>query len=146
MLALVPTPIGVGPRYQPPPAAVGACVPGSPAHTTRAHVELFANGRVVIVPARIGVRSGCHAHTWTTDPTGVVRSDRRSTLGDLFRVWGRRLAPARLLSFGGRVRVYVAGRRVRVDPRSVELRDGAEIVLEVGPYVPPHETYRFPVH
>jgi len=110
-------------------------------------VELFARRRVVIVPARIGVSPrGCVYAVRTTDPTGVVEfvAGMRPTLGDLFAVWGRRLSSVRLLSFRGQVRVYVGGRRVRLDPRHVSLRRHAEIVLEVGPFVAPHRSYLFP--
>jgi hypothetical protein len=44
------------------------------------------------------------------------------------------------------VRVYRNGVRWRGDPRTLALRDHDEIVLEVGPYVPPHRSYRFPRH
>jgi hypothetical protein len=121
------------------------------------HLELFAKGRVVIVPAGVGVRSAritlgrvraarCRARVWTLDPTGVVQFEGPTRLGDFFRVWGRRLVPDRLLSFGGDVRVYVNGVRRRGDPRALILRDRDEIVLEVGPYIPPHRAYRFPSH
>jgi hypothetical protein len=100
------------------------------------HLELFANGRVIIVPARIGC--------WTSDPTGVVHFRPQSTLGAFFRAWRQRLAPTRLLSFDGVVRLYRNGRRVLGDPRGVALRDGDELVLEVGPYIPPHRSYLFP--
>jgi hypothetical protein len=121
------------------------------------HLELFANGRVVIVPAAVGVGGAhmlggnvqsahCRAHAWTLDPTGTVRFDRATTLGQFFTVWGRQLAPSRLLSFGGAVRVYVNGRRHHVDARTLGLRDGDEIVLEVGRYVRPHASYLFPPH
>jgi hypothetical protein len=130
----VPTPIGVGPRYHPP--AVHARCARAPA--ARMHLELFAHGRVVLIPAGIGC--------WTADPTGVVRFRPRATLGDFFRAWRRRLAPRRLLSFAGRVRVYRNGVRVWIDPGRLPLRDGDEVVLEVGPFVPPHRSYRFPPH
>jgi hypothetical protein len=111
------------------------------------HLELFANRRVVIVPARIGVRSAtCRARLWTFDPTGVVAFRPRATLGELFTVWGRALMPRRLLTFAGRVRLYVDGVQRRTDPRALVLRRGAEIVLEVGGYVPPHGSYVFPRH
>jgi hypothetical protein len=154
-LALVPTPIGVGPRYHPPPAAHGACIAAPLDGGRRVHLELFAGGRVVIVPAALGVRGAhvalgrvtgarCHAHAWTTDPTGVVSFDRDTTLARVFAIWGRALSPARLLDFSGSVRVYVDGVRRAIDPRRLRLRDGDEIVLEVGPFVPPHRGYRFP--
>ena len=50
----------------------------------------------------------------------------------------------RLLSFRGPVAVFVDGRRIQGDPGAVELHPGAQIVLEVGGYVPPHRTYLFP--
>ena len=111
----------------------------------------------MIVPSAIGLRGArstagrvtsarCRASLWTLDPTGVVRFARRSTLGALFAVWGRPLDPRRLLSFRGPVRVYRNGLRLRLDPRALVLRDRDQIVLQVGPFVPPHATYRFPRH
>jgi len=74
----------------------------------------------------------------------LVRPGVRLTLADLFRGWGRPLSARRMLSFTGRVSVFVDGRRRAVAPRSVPLTRHAEIVLEVGPHVPPHPTYHFP--
>ena len=111
----------------------------------RLHLELFANGFAIVIPSRVGVRSArCHAHEWTDTPTGVVHFDRAATIGDLFRVWGMPLGPRRLLSFRGAVRAYLDGVRVRADPRSLQLRDGEELVLESGPFVPPHRSFLFP--
>jgi hypothetical protein len=121
------------------------------------HLELFAKGRVVIVPAAVGVRGAriasgrvraarCRARVWTLDPTGVVQFEGSTRLGDFFQVWGLALLPDRLLSFGGAVRVYVNGVRRRGDPRTLALRDRDELVLEVGPYIAPHRAYRFPSH
>jgi hypothetical protein len=113
----------------------------------RIHLELFANRRVIIVPPRVGVRSArCRARLWTVDPTGIVHFAGQTRLGELFRVWGRELTTGRLLSFRGRVRLYVNGVRRRVDPRALALRDRDEIVLEVGPFIPPHRSYLFPPH
>jgi hypothetical protein len=155
LLALVPTPIGAGPRFHPLPAAHGPCRAAAIDRGSRVHLELFAAGRVVIVPATIGVRGAqltrgrvtrarCRAKLWTTDPTGVVGFEPGSTLGDLFGVWGRRVGPGRLLGFTGAVRVYVNGARRKTDPRALRLRDGEELVLELGPFIPPHRSYRFP--
>lgn len=131
----IPTPIGVGLRYHPPAPHV-RCVGPVPAQ--RVHVELFADGRVVLIPPAVGC--------WTRDPTGVVHYGREATLGRFFRAWRQRLSPTRLLTFAGPVRIYRNGRRVHVDPRTVALRNGDELVLEVGPYVPPHRSYLFPPH
>lgn len=131
----IPTPIGVGLRYHPPAPHV-RCVGTVPAQ--RVHLELFAHGRVILIPTPIGC--------WTRDPTGVVRYRRGATLGGFFRAWRQRLSPMRLLTFSGPVRIYRNGRRVHVDPRALALRNGDELVLEVGPYIPPHRFYLFPPH
>lgn len=153
--ALLPVPIGAGPRYHPAPGAHGACLRAPLETGRRVHVELFAARRVAIVPAAIGLRGArlrfgrvtaarCRARIWTAEPTGVVRFVGAARLRDLFRVWGEPLRPARLLGFRGRVRAYRNGIRVPGDPRRIVLRDRDELVLEVGPYVPPHRMYRFP--
>jgi hypothetical protein len=122
------------------------------------HVELFAANRVVLVAAGIGVRAPltrsagritgarCYGDLVTLEPTGVLltRPGARLTLADLFRGWGQPLSAGRLLSFTGRVSVFVDGRRRAGPPGSVPLTTHAEIVLEVGPHVPPHPAYHFP--
>jgi hypothetical protein len=167
----VPTPIGAGRLFHPSPtnAVVSrGLVAGSLACTRErpprwgAHLELFARGRVVIVPAGIGVapplrrrgvyvRSGrCSYAVRTREPTGVIEIDRsaRVTLGEFFTVWGRPLSLRRLVGFtaahGEAVRAYVDGRRWHSDHRTIPLRRHAEIVLELGSFVPPHGSYRFP--
>jgi hypothetical protein len=156
---LVPTPVGAGPRYRPSargPGAHGLLCRIAPLHAgTRVHLELFAEQRVVIVPAAIGlvhpqlrlgrvVSASCHASAWTLDPSGVVRFEAGAELRDVFAVWGRRLGPRRLLTFPGTVRVYVNGRVRLGDPRTLRLHNRDEIVLEVGGYVLPHRSFRFP--
>ena len=149
-----PWPIGVGPRYHPTAynATVAAgrsvgtlrCAKTGPSFAV--HVELFARREVVIVPPSVGVGPhGCTYPLRTDAPTGVVHVARRGlTLGDLFRVWGRRLTPSALLSFRDRVSVFVGGRRWHGEPGAVPLTKHAEIVLEVGGYVAPHPSYLFP--
>ncbi len=98
-----------------------------------------------MIPASIGVRRGCRYPLRTLTPTGVVELDRPGlTLGDFFAVWGQALSRTRLLGFRGAVRVYLNGVGRRDDPRRLPLRDGDEVVLEVGGFVPPHRSYRFP--
>ncbi|HEX7083365.1 MAG TPA: hypothetical protein VF186_04560 [Gaiellaceae bacterium] len=144
-----PWPIGPAPRWQPTSA-------GRPTTTLRCgaagrrflvHLELFAHRKVVIVPAGIGAGpGGCSYPLRTTAPTGVVEVQRgaRRTLGDLFAVWGRRLAPDGFLDFRDRVAAFVDGSRVSGDPRRIVLRPHAEIVLELGGYLAPHVDYLFP--
>jgi hypothetical protein len=67
----------------------------------------------------------------------------RLTLGDLFRIWGKRLGPQRIAGFRGPVLAFVGGKRRHGDPASIPLTRHAQIVLELGGYVAPHPTYRF---
>ena len=123
------------------------------------HLELFAAGRVVLVAPGIGVapprtRTGayvrggrCSYPVRTREPTGVVEVEAHATprtLGQLFAVWGQPARAHRMAGFRGRVRAYVAGRRWPRAPGAIPLRRHAQIVLEVGGYVRPHRTYRFP--
>ncbi len=144
---LVPTPIGPGPEYHPRPAMHAPCAPAT-STARRMHLELFANGFAVIVPARIGIRSPrCRAHVWTRDPTGVVELDAPATLGRLFAIWGQPLGRRRLLGFHGAVSLFRNGVRVRGDPSLA--RRSATVTrwcVEIGGYVPPHRSYRFVPH
>jgi hypothetical protein len=147
--APIPTPIGFGPRYRlapgPPAPTRFACSP-APEHRDRAHVELFANRRVVLVPKGIGVGNGCSYPLRTTQPTGVVEfvPAARPTLGDLFDVWGQPLSRRGFAGFHGAVSAWVDGKRWPGDVRSIPLGRHAQIVLEVGGYVPPHTFFLFP--
>jgi len=164
--APVPTPIGVGPRYR-LPAAPARILQAAPVGRFgcarlarvrwRAHVEVFANRRVLVLPAGVGmapplVRDGayvvgarCSYALRTTAPTGVIEvvPGSAATIGDLFRIWGQPLAPTRLAGFRGRVQAYVAGRVWRGDLRAIPFRRHAQIVLEVGGYVRPHAFFLF---
>jgi len=155
-------PIGHGAAFHPPargwvPTGSGPCR-STLGRRDGVHVEVFAANRVVLVAAGIGVRgplthSGgrissarCYGDLVTLEPTGVVliRPGARLTLADLFRAWGRPLAARRLLSFPGPVTVFVDGARHAGSPGEIPLTRHAEIVLEVGPHVPPHPAYHFP--
>jgi hypothetical protein len=161
LLSVVPTPIGVGPRYHPPAAAHavrGLSCSARPVARVGVHVELFANRRVVLLPPGIGMRgplvrrdgrvvsARCSLPLRTREPTGTleIARGRRLSLGRLFAAWGQPLARSRLLSFRGRVHAYVNGRPRGGDPRRIGLAPHANIVLEVGGYVPPHPAYLFP--
>jgi hypothetical protein len=126
------------------------------------HVEVFAANRVLLLPAGIGARppwkelngritrARCYGVLVTLDPTGLVlvRAGERLTLAALFRSWGEPLSRTRLTSFttqrGTQVSVFVDGRPWHAAPAEVPLAPHAEIVLEVGPHVPPHSSYTFP--
>jgi hypothetical protein len=156
-------PIGTGPRFTLPAAGpvAGPCE-RSLGSRIGVHVEVFAANRVLLLPAGIGARppeeklngaitgARCYGALVTLDPTGLVlvRPGTRPTLAELFRSWGEPLSRARLTSFGApagsRVAVFVDGRSWTGAPAAVPLTRHAEIVLEVGPHVPPHSSYAFP--
>jgi hypothetical protein len=165
--APVATPIGRGARFTLPTGAradrgapigrLRCAAPGG--RWSDAHLEVFAQGRVVIVPPGVGIarprrQVGAAVHggrCWyparTTDPTGVIRYQhgRDLRLGDVFAVWGQALSRHRLCGFRARagVRVYVDGRRWAGPPAAVPLRRHAEIVVEIGRVVVPHAAYLF---
>ncbi len=140
---------------------VGRCRPGL-GFRDGVHIEVFAANLVVLVAAGIGTRpplrlsagritqAACYGDLVTLEPTGVVlvRRGIRLRLSDVFRSWGQPLSSRRLVSFrakaGERVLAFVDGRRWGRAPGRIPLRRHAEIVLEVGPPVPPHSRYTFP--
>jgi hypothetical protein len=162
-----PWPVGAGPGYR-PPARTATVIAGKPVGDLRCgaagpsfriHLELFANRKVVIVPAGIGVAEpsqrtgasvepgGCVYPMRTVGPDGVVQvsSGSQLHLADLFRLWGQPLGAHRLASFSSRspVRAYVGGRLVRGPAGAIPLTSHAQIVLELGGYVPPHPSFLF---
>ncbi len=162
-LVLEARPIGHGGRFHPPSRGPvpGSCQPGL-GRRIGVHLELFAANRVVLVAAGIGTRpprtvfagriahARCYGNLVTIDPTGLllVRPGARLTVASLFRAWGRPLSRNRFASFTARpgrsVLVFVNGHRRAGAPGRVPLARHAEIVLEVGPFVPPHSSYTFP--
>jgi hypothetical protein len=116
----------------------------------------------VLLPTGIGVKpplrfdegriaqARCYGDLVTLEPTGVVllRLGAKLRLADVFKSWGQPLSGQKLVSFaaarGTRVSVFVNGLRWTGSPGSVPLTRHDEIVLEVGPHVPPHSTYTFP--
>jgi hypothetical protein len=165
--SIVAVPIGSGPAFRPASLSAATRVARSVGRldcgataTERfgAHVELFARGRAMIVPAGIGIapprtRDGayvdagrCDYPLRTREPTGVIEiaHGTRTTVGDLFALWGQPLGRRRLAAFSGRVRAAVAGRDWRGDPREIPLTPHAQVVLQVGPPIAPHARYRFP--
>jgi hypothetical protein len=151
---VIPWPVGPAPRYTPParPAAVHAGAPvgelrcGGSAKTFRIHLEVFVNRKVVIVPRGIGVSDkGCRYPVSTDGPDGVVRVAAGLRLGDVFRVWGQRLGPSQVGSFTSTtpLRAYVGGKLVHGPVDEIRLTPHAQIVLELGGYVPPHPFFLF---
>ncbi|HEX4518673.1 MAG TPA: hypothetical protein VH063_03730 [Gaiellaceae bacterium] len=149
-----PWPIGAGPRYLPPAKTtavvagtpVGELLAGAAGPSFRIHLELFANRKVVVVPAGIGISPRGVYPIRTTSPGGVVEVARGTKLrvADIFRVWGQALGSRRLASFSGPVRAYVGGKLVQSAAGAIPLTPHAEIVLELGGYVAPHPFFLFP--
>jgi len=153
--APIPTPIGFGPKYLLPAAPISVergatvgrfrCEPGSPARE-EAHVELFADRFAMLIPKGIGVGPHCSYAVRTMQPTGVVQfvASTHPTVGDLFAIWGQPFGAKRLAGFHGVVSAWVGGKRRRGDPAAIPLTRHAEIVLELGGYIPPHTFFLFP--
>jgi hypothetical protein len=140
---------------------LGACRPAlGPRYGV--HVEVFAQNRVVVIPASIGtvgprsyaggriIHARCYGQLVTLDPTGVVLvgPGRTPRLGELFHSWGQPVSGAGVAGFaagaGRQVVAFVSGRRWTAPLSELPLLRHAEIVLEAGPFVAPHRSYRFP--
>lgn len=106
------------------------------------HLDLFANGRHVTVPANIGIDASGQflAALHTHDTSGIMHVESpvvtSFTLGQFFAVWGVRL-DARCI--GGlcargakRLRAWVNGKPVAADPTRIILAEHQEIVLAYG--------------
>ena len=153
-------PIGRGARFEP---SIEGSVSGRCKTTLGAriavHIEVFGANKVVLLPAGIGTRgprtfangrltrARCFGDVVTLDPTGIVyvRPGIEQTLGTVFKAWGQALTATRIASFtGGDTAAYVNGRRWHGVASSIPLTPGAEIVVEIGPHVPPHQSFAFP--
>jgi hypothetical protein len=101
------------------------------------HLDVFVDGRRVVVPAGIGIADTFISPLHTHDSTGVVHVEsptiRRFTLGEVLGVWGVRFGTGKLGGYrdgaGRMLRVYVDGRRATGDPRGIALAPHQEIVL-----------------
>ena len=159
LLALaLSAPSGLPPSVHPWPIGVGAgfrIAAAPPAVLAGRPVGRFRCGRSD--GPRVGVArpwrghlaqltpGGCTYPARTLEPTGVIEVSPGAglTLGDVFQLWGQPLGPRRLAGFRGRVLAFVGGRRRHGDPRTILLTWHAQIVLEIGGYVPPHSRYLF---
>jgi hypothetical protein len=121
------------------------------------HLDLYVDGRKVLVPAGIGIDPAVgYAPLHTHDPSGVIHVEsptvRSYTLGEFFAVWGVRITPSCLggsCAGGGRqLRVFVDGRADRGDPTTLALAPHQELVVAFGTAAqlpsPVPSTYPFP--
>jgi hypothetical protein len=121
------------------------------------HLDLYVDGRKVLVPAGIGIDPAVgYAPLHTHDPSGVIHVEsptvRSYTLGEFFAVWGVRITPSCLGGYcagGGRqLRLFVDGRAYRGDPTTLVLAPHQELVVAFGTAAqlpsPIPSTYQFP--
>lgn len=105
------------------------------------HLDLYVNGRKVIVPAQIGLSSQVEVPVHTHDPSGIIHIETvdinfKPTLGLFFDVWGVTFTTN---SIGGytsdannQLSVYVNGKLYQGDPREIPLNQHDEIVIAYG--------------
>jgi hypothetical protein len=106
------------------------------------HLELYAHGKPIRVPALIGIPGMGECYYWihTHTPDGFIHVEspvyRDFYLGEFFDIWGEPLSPTNLAGVHvpkGQLRAYVNGSRFTGDPRSIQLTLHADIVIEAGP-------------
>jgi hypothetical protein len=122
------------------PRGIGCLGEGPVVLRAHAHLDVFADGARVAVPAGIGRAGPCTywLHTDAADGVIAVTSPQRRifTLGDVFDIWGAPLTRRQVLDFdlgpGRRLRAFVDGRSVQGDPRAIRLGDRREIALVIG--------------
>ena len=108
-----------------------------------AHLDVLVDGRVVTVPAGIGVdptsgtMSALHTHT----PDGLLHIEAATkgqpfTLGQLFTEWNVRLTPRQVGSLevtaGEALVIYVDGKPQSGDPAMLQLKPNQEVTLVFG--------------
>lgn len=128
-----------------------------------AHLDVFVNGKPVLVPAGIGidihdpaVKSGpgpsyggistpcakpCISPLHTHDTSGILHTEAKTakpnTLGEFFIEWDVRLDRSCVGGFCSNVQIVVNGAKFTGDPRLIDLTDRKEIVIVIGS--PPSE-------
>jgi hypothetical protein len=115
------------------------------------HVDVLVNGRVVPVPAGIGIdrRDRAAAPLTTSDGSGIVHVASGDegppfTLGQFFDEWQVALAARRLGGLRGPVGVLVNGSRVDGDPGPVVLAPHQQIAVSYGTGPRGPAGYHFP--
>jgi hypothetical protein len=101
------------------------------------HLDLFVNGKRVVLPAGIGIYDDSFiTEVHTHDTSGIIHVEspavRTFRLGQLFAEWGVKLTASCVGPYCGRVRWWVDGNARRGDPGRLELRPHQEIVIVEG--------------
>ena len=106
-----------------------------------AHLDLFVNGKRVVVPANVGLSQEAEVPIHTHDTSGVIHIESSSeslkpTLGILFDDWGVYLSPSCIGGYcaGGdkKLWVFANGKQYSGDPRQLPLDQHEEIVVAYG--------------
>jgi hypothetical protein len=108
---------------------------------THEHLDVFVNGKRVIVPAGIGIGESFVSPLHTHDASGVIHVEsstvRSYSLTEVFAVWGVRLTKTCLANEcgEGKLHFFVDGKPA-ADPNRIVLTHHLEIAVAFGP--PPH--------
>jgi hypothetical protein len=122
---------------------------GTSLHTHQ-HLDVFVDGKRVIVPAGIGIGDGFISPLHTHDASGVIHVEsttvRSYSLAEFFAVWGVRLTKACLADECGKGKLhFVVDGKPAADPNRVVLTQHQEIAVAFGPLPKPvPSSYRFP--
>ncbi len=137
------------------------------------HLDVFLNGKRVVVPAGIGIdthnprvhagpipdgsiayggidppcKTACISPLHTHADLGLIHTESRTpkpnTLGEFFVEWNVPLSSSCVGTHCGTVRFYVNGKRFTGDPRRILLRNHTEIAVVIGT-PPPKIPSKFP--
>jgi hypothetical protein len=103
----------------------------------RLYLQIIINGKNEVIPANIGITSGCTHPISTQDASGTIYVEspeqRDFTLGDFFAVWGKPFSSGEVLDYkadaGHEILMMVDG-EPSGDYGNLVLRDGERIVIE----------------
>lgn len=88
------------------------------------HLQILVDDENEVIPANIGLSSGCHRSIHTHDANGVIhieaQDNRQYTLGDFFSVWDKKID-----RFGYKLEMNLPGK-----PEELILKDKQEIILK----------------
>jgi hypothetical protein len=102
------------------------------------HLDLYVNGRSVVVPALVGIdqQAGFLTELHTHDASGIIHVEspvqRSFTLGQFFCEWGVKLSATCLGPYRGTLSWWVNGVRRHGNPAQLTLRQHQEIVIAAG--------------
>ncbi len=114
------------------------------------HLDLYVNGKHVVLPADVGIYDNSFiTEVHTHDTSGIIHvespSARTFRLGQLFAEWGVKLTASCVGGYCGSVQWWVNGTQMHGDPGQLALRSHQEIVVTAGrPPARIPSSYAFP--